>query len=135
MVIKEIKPQEVWPIRQTVMWPEKPLEFVKIPDDEKGVHYGLFQDHKLVSVISCFEGNEALQFRKFATLQEEQGKGLGTFLLNYIFEIAREKGVKRVWCNARLDKSKFYEKFGLRNTDERFVKDGIEFVIMECFPS
>lgn len=133
MVIKEITPQEVWPVRQIVMWPDKPLDFIKIENDHEGGHYGLFQGEKLSSVVSCFEAEGELQFRKFATLKEEQGKGLGTLLLNFIFEVAREKGMKRVWCNARLDKSTFYKKFGLKATEERFVKDGVDFVIMECF--
>ena len=115
------------------MWPDKPLDFVKIANDHEGVHYGLFKGDKLCSVVSCFEADGELQFRKFATLKEEQGKGLGTFLLNFIFEVAREKGIKRVWCNARQDKSNFYKKFGLKNTEEKFVKDGVDFVIMECF--
>ena len=133
MLIKEISPQEVWPIRQMVMWPDKPLDFVKIANDHEGVHFGLFKGDKLSSVVSCFEAEGELQFRKFATLKEEQGKGLGTHLLNYVFDIAKAKGVKRVWCNAREDKSNFYQKFGLKNTNERFVKEGAGYVIMERF--
>ena len=135
MLIKEISPQEVWPIRQMVMWPDKPLDFIKIANDHEGVHYGLFKGGKLCSVVSCFEADGELQFRKFATLKEEQGKGLGTLLLNYILGIARAKGMKRVWCNARFNKSNFYIKFGLKKTEEKFVKEGAGYVIMERFLS
>jgi GNAT superfamily N-acetyltransferase len=131
MVIKEIKQEDIWKIRQIVMWPDKPIEFVKLPDDYKGIHYGLFDDDELTSVVSCFEHNGEMQFRKLATLANKQGQGYGTCILNHIIDIARNKGVKRVWCNARVNKKAFYEKFGLIETGNRFHKDGIEFTIME----
>lgn len=131
ITVEQIRPEVTWHIRHVVMWPDKPVEFVKLSDDFEGMHYGLFDDNTLTSVISCFERNGEVQFRKFATLVERQGKGLGTHLLKYIIEDAKSKGLKRIWCNARADKKHFYEKFGLRETARRFVKENVEFVIME----
>lgn len=131
MIIREIIPADTWPIRQTVMWPEKPIEFVKIKNDNDALHYGLYKDDQLVSVISCFVTNGEMQFRKFATLTDHQNQGSGTFLLNYIINKAKEKGIKRVWCNARLDKKNFYKRFGLTETTDAFLKEGIDFIIME----
>ncbi len=131
MLIKEITAAEAWPIRQKVMWPDKPVEFIQIEGDETALHYGLFTDELPVSVISCFIQNEEMQFRKFATLQEHQGKGFGTSLLNFIIQEAKNKGIKKLWCNARTDKKDFYEKFGLTDTNNGFIKSGIAFTIME----
>ncbi|BDU51350.1 GNAT family N-acetyltransferase [Haliovirga abyssi] len=130
-IIKEANIEEVIKVRHIVMWPKKSIEFVKIPCDSNGKHYGVYIGNKIVSVISIFIKNEELQFRKFATLNEYQGQGIGTKLLKYIFEIALENNIKRIWCNARKDKSKFYTKFGMKNTDETFKKAGINYVIME----
>ncbi|QCR22681.1 GNAT family N-acetyltransferase [Pontibacter sp. SGAir0037] len=131
MLIQKIKPENTWPIRQQVMWPDKPLGFVQLKEDDQGTHYGLFQNSTLTSVISCFEKESEMQFRKFATLTEAQGQGCGSYLLKHILGIARKKGIGRIWCNARKDKSSYYEKFGLVKTKDVFLKEGVEFIIME----
>jgi GNAT superfamily N-acetyltransferase len=130
--IRIIPVEQAWLIRHQVMWPEKDIEFVKLSDDKRGVHYGLFLHDRLVSVVSLFVDKEEAQFRKFATLQEEQGKGYGSALLHHVFAMARNEGVKRIWCNARAGKAAFYEKFGLCSTGEAFEKAGIPYVIMEA---
>ncbi|MBT1705302.1 GNAT family N-acetyltransferase [Chryseosolibacter indicus] len=135
MVVEQIRPEVTWYIRQQVMWPDKPIDFVKLEDDFEGFHYGLYKDHVLTSVISCFEKGDELQFRKFATLKEYQGQGLGTYLLNYILDDAIKRGFKRIWCNARADKKGFYEKFGLADTSKAFSKEGVTFTIMELIVS
>lgn len=113
------------------MWPDKPLDYVKLDNDEEGYHYGLFLGDRLVSVVSLFiEGDEG-QFRKFATDLDEQGKGYGSELLHFLFNKTEEENVKRIWCNARKDKAGFYEKFGMQTTDNEFTKGGIDYVIME----
>ena len=131
MIIKIISAAETWPIRHIVMWPDHPVEFVQLENDDKGIHYGLYKDEQLMSVVSCFEQNKEMQFRKFATLQQYQKQGLGTALLYFVLDKAKKKGIKKVWCNARSDKKYFYEKFGLIATDKHFIKAGISFSIME----
>ena len=86
---------------------------------------------ELISVISLFIENREAQFRKFATLQKYQGKGYGTQLLGFVFDQTIDYQVNMIWCNARADKTYFYQKFGMRETDNTFVKGGIDYVIME----
>lgn len=131
MIIKEIPAEATWAIRHKVMWPEMPFEFVQLKEDDLGIHFGLYNESKLVAIVSCFEDHNEMQFRKLATLTEEQGKGFATLLLKYIFQQAKDKRVKRIWCNARVSKKSFYEKFGLIDTKVTFFKSGQEFVIME----
>lgn len=131
MNIKQIQPEDTWEIRRAVMWPDKPLDFVKLREDNDCIHFGLYHDSQLTSVVSCYELNGEMQFRKFATLTDKQNQGLGTYLLRWVIEKAKERGVKRLWCNARLDKKHFYSKFGLTDTGQRFEKEGIKFTIME----
>ncbi|SHO62632.1 GNAT family N-acetyltransferase [Algoriphagus zhangzhouensis] len=129
--ILEISANEVLLIRHTVMWPTKPIDYVRLPNDENGRHFGLYINDQLVSVISLFIENSLAQFRKFATLKKYQGKGYGTILLNEIMLIAQENKLSKIWCNARVEKSSFYEKFGMQITDKTFEKGGIIYVIME----
>lgn len=129
--ILEISANEVLLIRHTVMWPTKPIDYVRLPNDENGRHFGLYINDQLVSVISLFIENSLAQFRKFATLKKYQGKGYGTILLNEIMLIAQENKLSKIWCNARVEKSSFYEKFGMQTTKKTFEKGGVSYVIME----
>lgn len=131
MEISEIAASQTWPLRHEVMWPNMPFDYVKVAGDKDALHYGLWKGEELLTVVSLFIKGEEAQFRKFATKNSEQGKGLGTAILNHVISEAKSKGVKRLWCNARTDKTKFYEKFGLAKTKETFTKGGIDFVILE----
>ncbi|WP_425262734.1 GNAT family N-acetyltransferase [Paenibacillus thermotolerans] len=113
------------------MWPERDIDYVKLQDDDKGAHYGLFIGERLASVVSLFVDGEEAQFRKFATVQALQGKGYGSRLLHHVLEAAERAGVKRIFCNARKEKADFYRKFGLQETDCTFVKGGKEYIVME----
>ncbi|MFA9560152.1 GNAT family N-acetyltransferase [Evansella sp. AB-rgal1] len=129
--IKEIQKEEAWELRHIVMYPHKDLEYVKVKEDHEGIHYGLFQEETLISCISLFIKNEEAQFRKFATLQQEQGKGYGSLLLEYVMKEAEMCGVKKIWCNARVNKTLFYQIFGLHETNQYFRKGEIDYIIME----
>ncbi|WBX73234.1 GNAT family N-acetyltransferase [Tenacibaculum pacificus] len=131
--IKQITATKTLEIRHKAMWANKPIAYVKLPNDENGTHFGLFVNDEITAVISLFIANNEAQFRKFATLTEFQGLGYGTILLNKVIDFTKEEGIKKIWCNARVEKSKFYEKFNLKATNNKFEKDGIEYVIMERY--
>ncbi|AJY75630.1 GNAT family N-acetyltransferase [Paenibacillus beijingensis] len=131
MDIRRINKEMAWELRHVVMWPDKDVDYVKLQDDDEGIHYGLFSNERVVSVISLFVDGDEAQFRKFATLRHEQGKGYGSKLLQYVLDEAQSMGIERIWCNARKNKAPFYAKFGLAQTPSIFSKGGIEYVIME----
>lgn len=131
MEIRAIKASQTWNIRHEVMWPDQPFEFVQLEEDDSGLHFGVFTEEKLVSIVSCFIEGDEMQFRKLATLEDYQGKGIASELLNFILKLAKEKGLKKVWCNARSNKKSFYEKFGMNDTHEIFTKADQEFTVMK----
>lgn len=114
-------------IRHIVLWPDKPLEFVKVPEDEWGIHFGLYLEGILVSVISLFPDGSDIRFRKFATLPDFQGNGLGSRLLNHALIYAKQHAYERIWCDARTDALSFYERFGFEKFSEPFFKEHIEY--------
>ncbi|WP_028401867.1 GNAT family N-acetyltransferase [Ectobacillus panaciterrae] len=131
--IRMVDKEEVWKLRHKVMWPDKDFDYIKLEDDDSAIHFGLFKEDILISVISLFVNNEEAQFRKFATLQQEQGKGYGSELLKYVLKEAENKSVNRIWCNARTNKVNFYKRFGLKETNFSFIKGGKSYVIMEKY--
>lgn len=129
--IQKIPYQDTWPIRHKVMWPNQPFDFVQLPEDKNGIHYGLFLDDQLTSIVSVYITGFTAQFRKFATLENEQGKGYGSQLLSFLLEKLEEKQITLIWCNARKDKITYYQKFGFVTTEKTYVKAGVDFVVME----
>ncbi|NDI33750.1 GNAT family N-acetyltransferase [Chengkuizengella sediminis] len=131
MEIKRISKEQTWGLRHIVMWPNKEFDYIKLDQDDLGIHFGLFQKGHLITVVSLFIEKNTAQFRKFATLQSEQGKGYGGMLLHHVIEEAKKMGLTKIWCNARENKTSFYEKFGLKKSKQTFQKSGINYIIME----
>ena len=131
IIIKEIKAEETYKIRHEVMWADKSIDFVKLDEDTDGVHFGLFDDDKLISIVSLFFKNDEVQFRKFATLNDYQGKGYGSMLLNYVFQYGENQGVKKIWCHARSKKKDFYQKLGMTPMGDSFLKNEQSYLVME----
>lgn len=129
--IEQIRYDLTWPIRHIAMYPHLPLEEVKLSNDPEGIHFGVYSGDQLSTVISVFHNGRDYQFRKFATLPEAQGNGYGTLLLKHIIGYVKEMSAERLWCNARVAVAPFYERFGFKMTNQRYVQHDIEFVIME----
>ncbi|MBO3697698.1 GNAT family N-acetyltransferase [Roseivirga sp. E12] len=129
--IRQITASQTWPLRHEVMWPDMPLDYVKLPNDEEGIHYGLFVGEQLTSVVSLFADDQEAQFRKLATAVGAQGNGYGTMLLSHLMKETQALSIDRVWCNARIDKTSFYHKFGLKETARTFIKNRQSYVVME----
>ncbi len=128
MFIQTIPLETVWQIRHQVMWPERDPSFVRLPADAGAQHLGVVLGDQVVSIISLFETPEGLQFRKFATLTSEQGKGYGSYLLQHVMDTHPGQNI---WCHARVEKQAFYEKFGLIARPTTFEKSGKRYVRME----
>lgn len=131
MIISEAPYQDVLHIRQQVMYPDKDTEFVKLSDDERGLHIGVYENEVLVSVMSIFLHGRDVQFRKLATCNNMQGKGFASALMQWLIDYANDMKLDRLWCNARANATDFYKRFGYKETDERFSKNGYEYVVME----
>jgi len=129
--IQKVSADDLMEIRHLVLWPDKPREFVKVPEDESGIHFGLYFESTLASVISLFTDGQDIRFRKFATLPGLQGKGLGSRLLQHAIAYAQVQGYTRMWCDARTDALGFYERFGFRRFSEPFFKEHIEYYKIE----
>ncbi|MBU2997317.1 GNAT family N-acetyltransferase [Cellulophaga baltica] len=123
--------EKIYPIRHTVMYPDLPFDYIKLPKDNQGTHFAVVKNEKIVSIVSVFIENNVAQFRKLATLESEQKQGYGTYLLKHIIKYAKNKGCEKLWCNARLNKAGYYKKFGMYETNKTYTKSGIDFIVLE----
>ena len=129
--IQRISFEKTWPIRHRVMWPDQAIDYVVLEHDQQGEHFGVLKTVRLISVIYLFITGNKAQFRKFATEQQEQGKGYGSQLLNYLIKYARTQNISILWCNARKDKIAYYQKFGFQLTEQTFSKGGLAYIVLE----
>jgi len=71
------------------------------------------------------------RLRKFATLVEFQGCGLGSALITHIIRQLKEIEAESFWCDARKTAVGFYKKFGMEKQGTEFNKSGILYFKME----
>lgn len=147
--IRKIPVDQTMGLRHAVLWPDKPIAYVRLPEDDSGHHYGAFlsqTDSTPAAVISVFiESLPALngpdldelvtvpaaRFRKFACDPSYQNQGIGTGLLQHVFEAANsELGCGVIWCDARLATKGWYERRGMRTFGGTFFKGEVEYVRM-----
>ncbi len=129
--IEQIRPELTWRLRRDVLYPEEPIFKMEMEEDNHGYHFGAFAGNKLVAVVSLFINGSDFQFRKFAVVPEEQGRGIGKALLNYITDFVVNEGGSRLWCNARSSAIGFYARYGFTQTGSTFNRHGVEYEIME----
>ena len=125
--IQSITAEQTYALRHSVLWPDKPFDFVKVENDADGRHCGAFQNGELVSVISLFVTGKEARFRKFATHPGYQRQGIGTLMLTHVIAQARRFGATTIWCDARLDAADFYRRFDMKPVSDVFYKGPIAY--------
>lgn len=130
-VVEQIFPSLTWRIRHVTMYPDHSLDFVKLPNDFDGIHFGIYEEYELQGVVSLFVDNNVGQFRKLAILPSVQHQGLGKQLMVYMIDFCKLQKLDKLWCNARVDAAKFYEKFGFKATSKTYAANGFDYVTME----
>jgi len=130
VVIRPILASQTYSLRHRVLWPDKPPEYVQLPEDEVGQHFGAFRQQELVAVISLFVENEVGRFRKFATEPALQGQGIGTALLRHVVAEATRLGARTLWCDSRQAAADFYRRFNMEPEGAAFYKGDIPYIRM-----
>ncbi|WP_027708523.1 GNAT family N-acetyltransferase [Zooshikella ganghwensis] len=130
MNIKQINAEDVLPVRHQVLWPEKPIEFCCVDEDVTGIHFGVYLDQRLVSVASIYIDGTQARLRKLATLNDYQGKGIGSALIEYVLTYLMESRIQYLWCDARESARSFYQRLGFKVFGERFFKSSVPYFKM-----
>ena len=125
--IRSITSEQTYPLRHSVLWSDKPFDYVKVENDAEGHHFGAFRSEELIAVISLFVDGEVGRFRKFAARPDCQRQGIGTLLLNCVIAEARRLGATTLWCDARLESAAFYQRFDMEAASDVFYKGPIAY--------
>lgn len=134
VTVKQIQPEETYPIRHKVLRPDEALNSVKYESDSfmGSFHLGAYIDDKLISIASflqeehsAFDEMNQYRLNGMATLESYRNKGIGSQLLKKGESILKKKHARLLWCNAKYPVSNYYLRFGLREYGEVFVIDSI----------
>jgi predicted GNAT family N-acyltransferase len=130
LTIKPLTWKMTLSLRQRVLWPNKPIGFSQVPQDETALHFGAYHDNLLIAVASIYPDHTQARLRKFAVDKSYQGKGVGTALLTFILSELAQQKVEYFWCDARENATQFYEKFGLSKASPMFYKENVAYYKM-----
>ena len=119
MEIKKINSIDTYPVRHEVLRKGKPIETCQFKgdDDENTIHFGLYQNERLIGIISIFKEKNDLfsetnqfQIRGMAVLEAFQGKGFGAELIKEAENHCINLNADLIWFNARENAVPFYKK-------------------------
>jgi GNAT superfamily N-acetyltransferase len=132
MFIKEISTAETYDLRHRVLRPSGPLSDVQFPADRLAVHFGVFEQERLVSVVTAHPENSPLcagegqwRIRGMATEPGLQGNGYGSEALKALLAWGKAKCIPLFWCNAREKAIFFYESYGFEIISDLFDIPGV----------
>jgi N-acetylglutamate synthase-like GNAT family acetyltransferase len=125
-------------------------QMVKLRDDLLRKPLGLtFTEEELEKekdnmLIAAFEEDDILgccmlveqapgtaRLRQIAVLNNLQGKGVGTAILQFAENLARDKGYKTIMMHARKNTTHFFEKLGYKIASPEFIEITIPHHVME----
>jgi len=128
--IKKISWMQALPVRHEVLWPLEEQSFCKVEGDEHGQHFGAYVNDQLVCVASIYTEDMSARLRKFATIREHQGNGIGTEMLKCIVSELKIRQIEYFWFDARESATGFYSRLGFEIEGERFFKNRVPYVKM-----
>lgn len=127
--IRPISTEAALDLRHAVLWPDHPRDFSRVDQDDSARHFGAFQGDDLVCVVSLFNTPQGVQLRKFATLPQWQGQGIGSRMLRHVLD--QFSDAPRIFLDARSEASGLYQRFGFRIYEDGVIKNGRPYCRME----
>ena len=93
--------------------------------------YGGYLNDVMIATIFLTEDNDKIaRVKSVAILEEYRVSGLGTYLMNFIEDLARKKGYTKVNLMGRVSVEEFYHKLGYKTLSLPFDYNTIPHVDM-----
>ncbi|MCC5892982.1 GNAT family N-acetyltransferase [Exiguobacterium sp.] len=125
MGLREVRLEDVIPLRHAVLRPGRPVETCYFDGDDAATtrHFAWVEDGRIRSIATVMRQARELsgervpfQLRGMATAPDAAGRGIGSAFLQ---ALNAELGASW-WCNARAVAVRFYERNGLVVVGEPF---------------
>jgi len=97
------------------------------------------RDHECVQVLALVGEAEIIgtarmlpdgHVGRIAVHKEWRGRGVGTRLVEYLSEVARERELAEVHLHSQVQAAEFYSRLGFEARGDTFMEAGIEHVLM-----
>jgi GNAT superfamily N-acetyltransferase len=122
--IKAVDVNLIKGLRYKVLWPHlEGEEQCEIAPDREATTFHLAAFHGdrvvgtstfIIDINPKFEEKNQYRLRAMATDPEVRGLGVGAKIIRAAEEELRKKGIKLLWCDARLIATGFYEKLNFK---------------------
>jgi len=91
--------------------------------EKENVLIGAFDDDDILGCCMLVEqDSKVVKLRQLAVLNTLQGKGVGTAILQFAENLARDRGYKIITMHARKHTIEFFEKLGYKIDGPEFIE-------------
>lgn len=91
-----------------------------------------YEDDRMLGCCMLVEEDpQTVRLRQMAVMNDLQGKGIGSALMTFAENLARDRGFRRITMHARKNALGFYEKMGYKKVGEEFQEITIPHYVME----
>jgi predicted GNAT family N-acyltransferase len=119
-------------VRETVFWLEQRIpRDLEFDERDAGCIHLLAFDGEAPIGTARLDVELGGKIGRVAVLAARRRDGVGAALMERLHELARERGLPAVWCNAQISAQAFYERLGYETTGAPFDEAGIEHVRMQ----
>ena len=130
LIVREVDAATVRPLRHALLRAGRPIGESYYPTDDVAVHIAAYDEERIVGVATIFPDPEpddpaAWRLRGMAVEPALQRSGVGTAVLQRAVNAVSERGVRTLWCKARVPAVGFYEHHGFTRESEPFEIPGI----------
>jgi ribosomal-protein-alanine N-acetyltransferase len=123
---------EIFQVRWDVLRPRRPIHAAQFPGDDapETIHVGAFANGQNICCATAtrapWQNNPAWQLRGMGVVADWQKKGVGQRVLAELENLVRHAAdLRLIWCNAREEAVKFYEKQGWQVASESFYIEDV----------
>ena len=95
----------------------------ELEKEKDNILIGAFDDDDILGCCMLVEqDSKIVKLRQLAVLNTLQGKGVGTAILQFAENLARDRGYKTITMNARKNTVDFFEKLGYKVEGDEFIE-------------
>ncbi|MGG3888406.1 GNAT family N-acetyltransferase [Metabacillus fastidiosus] len=124
--------EDAFNIRKIVFVEEQkvPIEEEIDQFENEADHLVLYDGEKPVGAARFRVVDEYGKLERICILKDYRNKGAGSLIMEYLENLASQRGLNKIKLNAQTKAVPFYERFGYKTVSELFMDAGIPHVTM-----